>query len=220
MFFSEVKLRYKRLLFIIIPLFVALIVCGFFTYRTISSQLGTGSTSSKKEYDIDSMDYHLRSNATDYQKELFSELRKLVEDGTDDQALAESVVKNYIADIYTWDNKKGQWDVGGMGYVYSPMRANIYYKARDGFYAFVSKYIEEYGSDGLLEVTNIEIVSSEKMNDKFSVDGNSYEYYHIVAKWDYANDSRFASDVDNRMEYDVVKRDSGRFEIVVSYESE
>ena len=218
MFFSNQRLRYKRLLVIIIPLFIALIICGFFTYHSIANSLGIAKPIKKDSLDIISMDYHLRSNATDYQKELFNELSELINDGADDATISESVVKNYIADAYTWDNKKGQWDVGGMCYVYSPMKNNIYYRLRDEFYGMLNKYIDQYGSKGLLEVSNIETVSLEKGEGKFEVDGNAYDCYIVHCKWQYTNSSRFASEIDNDMMFDVIKNNDGRFEIVVNYE--
>ena len=217
MFFEDKKLRYKKLLVIIIPLFVALVICGFFAYRSIAVTFGTVSTTSKK-FDIDSMDYHLRSNATDYQIELFDELRATVEDGTNDLAIAESVVKNYIADTYTWDNKKGQWDVGGMCYVYSPMKNNIYFKTKDGFYGLLNKNIDLYGNDGLLEVSNINILESTVSSEKYEVDGNMYDYFFISCEWTYTDDSRFANSVENRMYFNVIKNNDGRFEIVANSE--
>ena len=113
MLFENKEKRYKTLLIFIIPLIVLLLLFGFLTVNSVSSLFGGNSISSKDTYDIDEYDYHLRSNATNLQKELFKELDELIKDGTNDQAIAESVVKNYVADTYTWDNKNGQWDIQG-----------------------------------------------------------------------------------------------------------
>lgn len=219
MLFANKKTRYKKLLIILIPLFVSLIVCAFFAYSSISSVLGIGNFSGGKKYDIDSLDYHLRSNATDYQKELFNELKELINDESDDLAISECVVKNYIADTYTWNNKKGQWDVGGMCYIYSPMKVNFYLKAKDEFYGLLNKYIDEYANDELLEVSNIEVTSSYKGEDKYEVDGNTYDNFVVKAKWEYTPESKFAQEVDNNMFFVVIKNDNGRYEIVVNYEN-
>lgn len=218
MFFKNTKLRYKKLLVIIIPLFVALAACGFFTYSSILSTFGNNEIEKKDSFNINSMDYHLRSNATEYQIELFSELNDLITNEADDVAIAESVVKNYIADVYTWNNKKGQWDVGGMYYVYSPMKVNIYLKEKDYFYGQLDKYIEEYGSDNLLEVLEIETISAEKSTEKYSVDGKMYDCFAVHCKWEYTSNSNFASEIDNSMFFEVIKNDDGRFEIVATYE--
>lgn len=215
MFFSDSKKRYKRLIIVIIPLFIGFVVCGFFAYKSATSLFG-GPTN---VLDIDSMDYHLRSNATDYQVELFNELNSLIQDGTDDLAIAESVVKNFIADAYTWNNKKGQWDVGGMYYVYSPMKANIYYKLKDRFYGLLNKYLDENKGEDLLEVESIEVESSNKQNEKFQVDGKEYDCYIIRCNWAYSATSKYNDKVDNSMTFYVIKNDDGRFEIVVNNES-
>lgn len=218
MFFENPKQRYRKLLIIIIPLFVALIVCGFFVYSNVSSALGHTTSEKKDTFNIESMDYHLRSNATDYQKELFKELGDLIDSNADDLAIAESVVKNYIADTYTWDNKKGQWDVGGMCYVFSPLKMNFYLHAKDEFYGLLNKYIDLYGNDGLLEVESIEVIESEKDTEKYETYGNTYDCFDVACRWDYSEDSRFTDVVDNVMYYKVIKNNDGRFEIVVNYE--
>ena len=52
--------------------------------------------------------YVLRANATDYQKELFEELKNDFEheDETDEAKIACDIAMNYVADFYTWTNKQ------------------------------------------------------------------------------------------------------------------
>lgn len=219
MLFENKEKRYKRLLLFIIPLCVLLIVFGVLTYFSISS-IGKGTTSPKSSYDIKEYDYHLRSNATDLQKELFKELETLIKDGTDDLSIAESIAKNYVADTYTWDNKKGQWDIGGMHYIYSPLKQSFYYRIKDKFYGFLNKYIDEYGNAGLLEVTNVEIETSEKINELYAVDGKQYECFYVCCKWDYSENSRFANQISNRQYFRIIKNEEGRFEIVECFGDE
>lgn len=217
MLFQDKEKRYKTLLIFIIPLLVLLLVFGFLTYSSAKSLLGVNKGSSKNSYDIDEYDYHLRSNATELQVELFKELDGLLKNGADDLEIAESVVKNFVADAYTWDNKKGQWDVGGMWFVYSPSKINIYLGLKDGFYGLLSKYQEQYGKTGLLEVVSVEIASSEKSPDKYVYYENEYECFDIVCQWEYSSGSRFANNIDNHMFFKVIKNQNGRFEIVDNY---
>lgn len=213
------KLRYKKMLIIIIPLIILFFVFGFLTYYFGSATFGLNEIANKKTYDIDEYDYHLRSNATDLQVSLFEELASLIDEGADDLAIAESVVKNFVADAYTWDNKKGQWDVGGMCYIYSPMKNNFYLKLKDEFYGLLDKYQEENGgNDHILEVSSVEIVSSEKSDSLYEVDGFQYKAYDITCKWEFTDDSIYANKIDKRMFFKVIKNNDNRFEIVVNYE--
>lgn len=217
MLFEDKRKRYKILLIIILPLIVLLATFSFLTFSSVSSLLGKNQAIKKDSFDIDEYDYHLRSNATDYQKELFKELKELIDNDADDLAIAECVAKNYVADTYTWDNKYGQWDVGGMYYVYSPHKNTIYTKIKDKFYGLLDKYQAEYGNTGLLEVTNIEITESHVGDELFEVDGNSYKRFTVNCEWDYSEDSRFANQVAHVQHFKVIKNNDGRFEIVVGY---
>lgn len=217
MLFQDKEKRYKTLLIFIIPLLVLLLVFGFLTYSSATSLLGVNKSSSKNSYDIDEYDYHLRSNATELQVELFKELDVLLKNGADDLEIAESVVKNFVADAYTWDNKKGQWDVGGMCFVYSPIKESIYLGLKDGFYGLLSKYQEDYGKTGLLEVINVDVTDSKISIDKYVYHENEYESFDIVCEWEFSSESRFANKVDHSLYFKVIKNKDNRFEIVENY---
>lgn len=220
MLFEDKKKRYKLLLIFVIPLIVLLLIFGFLTFSSISSLMGQSITGSKNTNDIVEYDYHLRSNATDYQKELFKELSELIKSDADDLEIVECVAKNYVADAYTWDNKQGQWDVGGMCYVHSPSKIQIYQSHKDTFYGLLNKYQDEYGKTGLLEVSNVEVISSSKATDLYEYDGNMYEHFNIQCDIEYTESSRFAKSVANRIYLDVIKNNDGRFEIVICYGNE
>lgn len=220
MLFDNKKQRYKNLLIIIIPLSVLLVISIVLTVSSVFSLFGNSVSSQKQTFDIEEYDYHLRSNATELQKELFKELDGLIEEGADDLSIAECVAKNYVADTYTWDNKKGQWDIGGIYYVYSPHKISIYHELKDKFYGLLDKYQEEYGNTGLLEVTNVEIEESHESDDLFEVDDNKYKSFSINCIWEYSENSRFANQVANRQYFKIIKNNDGRYEIVVCYGNE
>ena len=220
MFFDRLKLHYKKLLIIIIPLFVLMVVALFLAYSSIVSSLGASNSSKvNKSYDIDSMNYHLRGNATDYQVELFKELEKAVNEG-DDLKIAECVAKNYVADVYTWTNKQGKWDVGGMSFVYSRYNNSIYYEIKDKVYSLYAKTKEEFGEDALIEVTNVEVEKSSKDSELYEVEGKQYESYYV--KCTLTLDSKIdkiKGYFTHHNAFTIIKNTDkdGRFEIVVSY---
>lgn len=219
--FKDKKVRYRNLVLLIIP-FVILI--GLFSYMSLNSimsilGMATGS-SSQVVNSIESMDYHLRGNATDLQEELFKDLAKAVEkneDGEKDLEVAELVVKNFIADFYTWSNKNGSFDIGGMYYVYSPSKTNIYNQARDEFYKYVSYYINEYGKENLLEIETIETEVIET-NGTYTYGDKSYPSCFIKAEWTFVDKDGFdESDYLTKAYFTVIKNDAGRFEIVQTF---
>ena len=222
----------RNLLLVILPFVILIIVFGFISVKSISSIAGntSGNSTESYKYSIDSMDYHLRSNATEYQEKLFKELSKAVDDGSDKFKIATLVAENFVADFYTWTNKENSYDVGGMYYVYSPQKVSIYHNARDNYYKYLTYYINTFGSDKLLEVESIEATVSEDVNS-YELDGKSYDSYFVTCTWTYKNLDTFndikivQSDSGEESEdglvtkcyFTIIENESGRFEIVQAY---
>lgn len=105
--------------------------------------------------------YVLRDNATDYQRIIFDELLAAYENYTNVQsdqnkkAYAEAVVKNFIADFYTWSNKEGRNDVGGLQFIAPEIRSEFRSAAIDNFYLYLNQYIEIHGQEALISVSNV-----------------------------------------------------------------
>lgn len=243
--FEDKKKRYLYMLLFILPFVIAIGVFGFITFKEAKSliNLATNKVETKDTHKIESMNYVLRDNATSVQEEYFAQLKDAVEvTPTDDVTIAGMIGKNYVADFYTWTNKQGQFDVGGMYYVCSEnnetikYKENIYQKARDGFYKYLNKYIKDYGSDKLLEVENVEVVSSKKLDDKYTmyefisvtqVGDEAYEVvydyvdhdaYAVNLKWTYKQDTKLnLSDYATSINLIVIEND-GRYEVVEASE--
>ena len=212
------KNRYIVLLIGIVPFLIAIGIFASIVLREVGTlkNMATGVVETKQENIVENMGYILRDNATDYQKEIFKELKEAVEGDprAEDIAIAELVAKNYVADFYTFSNKQGQYDVGGMYYIYDGeftngdhYKDNVYLKARDTYYKYLSKYMTDYGVENLPEVDNVTITKSEKTPWEFSVNehvankqdenGEWYDYredhvydaYLVTCSWTYKETS-------------------------------
>ena len=230
--FKNPKTRTRNLILVILPFVIVAAVCGFMTFKSIKSMSDNASGTSTEAYkdSIDSMDYHLRSNATKLQTELFKDLTKAVESG-DKAEIAKLVAENYVCDFYTWTNKDGTYDIGGMYYVYSPQKTTIYAQARNTYYKYLTYYINTYGSDKLLEVESIDAqVDSEPRTYEF--EGKTYSAYFVTCTWTYKNEDTFEGiylkGYDDSVEEDrrnfvdkeyflIIENEDGRFEIVQAY---
>ena len=225
--FKNPKTRTRNLILVILPFVILAGICGFIAFKSVKSMSDNAAGTSTEAYkdSIDSMDYHLRSNATKLQTELFKELTKAVESG-DKFEIAKLVAENYVADFYTWTNKDGTYDVGGMYYVYSPQKTTIYAQARNTYYKYVSFYINTFGSDKLLEVESVdaEVGDSAKA---YEYNGKSYTSYEVTCTWTYKNIETF-KDVSKVTEGEatpfvtkeyflIIENEDGRFEIVQAY---
>ena len=125
-------------------------------------------------------------------------------------------MKNYVADFYTWSNKKGTYDIGGMQYVYQPEIVNIYNFAKDSFYRDLSYYIQTVGAESLLEVENVEITFSD-FNAKIEYNGETYQSFYVTANWTYVQKEGFdTSSYQTSGEFSLVDR-NGVIEIYRYY---
>lgn len=241
--FSRKKTRYLLLMLVILPLLIVIGVFGMFLYKEAKNLMelakGDESTVIKNENVVETMNYRLRDNATEYQKELFAQLKETLEsEEYDDTLAAELVAKNYVADFYTFSNKAGQYDIGGMYYWYDEddSKENAYLDARDGFYKYINYYGNQYGMENLIEVEDIQVTKCVKETDPIELsvhvaykkDDNgewydyrenySYDTYNVTLNWTYKEGympttGRFATSV-NML---IIKRD--KFEIIYTSEN-
>ena len=246
--FNNKKSRGLMVALLVLPFLVIIGIFGYNTYKRVKDVLNTvtGETVIRDENKIVGYDYILRDNATEYQKAIFLELKNalegVVEEGTtalDDAAIAGLVCKNYVADFYTWTNKQGQYDVGGMYYIYNGefensdhFRENVYQNARYNFYTYLSTYKTKYGASNLLEVENVEVTSSTKVpnavisehiENRQDENGEWYDYredktydsYEVVCNWSYKQNEKFStSNYPTSMHFFVIK--NGGFYIVAA----
>ena len=245
--FEDKKKRGLYVLLFILPFLILIGIFSYVTYREAKNLLSlvTGNNEIQDEYRIDSMGYVLRTNATDYQFEQFTEMKNAIETGSaDDQTIAGMVAKNYVIDFYTWTNKQGQYDVGGMYYLYDgefvdgdDIKENIFMNARTTFYRYINKYIKDYGANNLLEVQNAQVINcsktdnyviSEHVANKQDENGDWYDYrennpyqaYKVTVTWNYKPTEKFdTSSYATKMNFVVIK-EGERFSIVEASENE
>ena len=245
--FADKKKRYLLLFLLILPLLAAIGFFGSIAYKEIKNiaNLAQGVTEVKDENKIESMNYIQRENATDLQKEYFAELKSAIEEEEfDGLKIAELVAKNYVADFYTWTNKQGSYDVGGLCYIFNGeylngdhFKDNVYLNAKDGFYKYINNYINQYGAENVLQVTNVEIVSSKKTDEKYLLnehvaykqdeneewydyrEDHEFDTYYIKCRWDYAETPLDLSKFANSVNLLVIER-NGVFQIIEASDSE
>ena len=120
---------------------------------------------------IDKYGYVLKSNATNLQKELFNELKTILNnDNINDDAYAKIISKMFVTDLYTLSNKVNKYDVGGTEYVLESGRDNFKVNVQDTLY----KYLED-NSDGKRSqiLPMVVSVSADEISDtKYKIGDN------------------------------------------------
>lgn len=227
------KYRYLFVFLFMLPFIILITVFAITAYKDVKSikDMATNTVEVKDENIIKEYNYVLRDNATDVQKEYFAELKEAIEtEGTDRATIAGLVAKNFVADYYTWTNKLGQYDVSGMYYVFDEQKDVIYTQSRDEFYKYLSSYINEYGSENLLEVESVTVTKAQRTPYDYYLtvevhsydeeEGhiytdveNEYEAYDVACTWTYKENNKFdTSKYATSMNFIVISN-NGRFEI-------
>lgn len=201
------RTKQLKLTAVILTLFLLLSVGGLIAFIALN---GDGDETINAGEDIS---YKLNGNATETQKLYFDELKYALNNTeTTPDVLAGIIVKNFIADFYTWSNKQGSFDVGGLQYIYAPNTLYIQTEAKAFFYKDLSHYINEYGSENLLKVSsiNIKYVDPEV---NIIIGDTSYPSYYVAAEWTYEPNSVFSPDSFQIKAYFSVMVNNGQFQI-------
>lgn len=139
--------------------------------------------------------YLIGNNPTDIQKDYFQQLTDAI-NAQDNAAIAEAVVYNFVSDYFTWTNKDGNYEIGGLQYIYGSRIAAFEQWSRYNFYQDLDLYLTQLGRDNLIEVASITTdqpttVAPEFATLKWDDAGNSQEVllesYEVNVSWTYKN---------------------------------
>ncbi len=151
---------------------------------------------------IKGFEYLLNDDDTELLKSEFKKLKNNLESSNINyNEYALSISKMFIIDLYTLNNKKNMYDVGGVQFVYPDARENFKLNVENTLY----KYMED-NSDGkrvqdLPEVSNVEVTSDEVY--EYTIGEEKYEGYKINLDISYVKDLEY----DAKAELILVKVD-------------
>lgn len=162
--------------------------------------------------------YTLKGSPTQVQKDLFKELTAVIEktDRTDFE-LPEQVVRNFIADLYTWTNKMGPYDVGGKEYIFTDEVTNFTRNFRNGIYETMVVYQNQgLSTKELIEIETVTILASNYAG-VYDYYGNTYDAFYIEAEWTYKTNEKIDTSLFPTWgAFTLIKNDE-RIEIVTYY---
>ncbi len=230
---KKIKVNGVLSLMLIITAICIAVAFGFNIFNIMSNKSGSGETVETETVDNEySNDYYsIGNNPTDINKTYFKELNDALdgktltdENGneyTGDEAIAETVVKNFICQYYTWTNKDGNYDIGGMQYIFTQKQSDFETYTLYNFYQDMDLYLSQDGRDSLIQVKDVTINSVSKVDD-YTVtytDENSAEQtvalscVDVSASWNYESDTKMStSDIQSSATFHVVNN-NGRWEI-------
>ena len=170
------KISKKKVsIFIIILILIGLGITGLILFLNKDKDPATIKVESVDE--IEGYDYELKSNVTKYYKELFEELKDVLEKSdVDEEKYGELVVKLFIADFFNLDNKISKNEVGGLQFVYKDFRDDFTKLASSSIYKNVESNLYGSRKQTLPVVTKVSVEkgTTESFQYGDNVDDNAY----------------------------------------------
>ena len=146
--------------------------------------------------------YILYKRDSSLYKENFEKLRTILETRpVDNKEYAETIVKLFVIDFYTLDNKNDNTDIGGLQYVHSNLKDNLVLNASSTMYKYIKTTKELPKVKSITSVDTRE--TTYKINDK------DYSAYAITINWEYDKDLGY----ENQRTF-IVVNDNGNLSIV------
>lgn len=125
--------------------------------------------------------YILYKRDSSLYKENFEKLRTILETSpVDNKEYAETIVKLFVIDFYTLDNKNDNTDIGGLQYVHSNLKDNLVLNASSTMYKYIKTTKE------LPKVKSINSVDTRETT--YKINDNDYSAYAITINWEYDKD--------------------------------
>lgn len=146
--------------------------------------------------------YILYKRDSNLYKENFEKLRTILETSpVDNKEYAETIVKLFVIDFYTLDNKDENTDIGGLQYVHSNLKDNLVLNASSTMYKYIKTTKE------LPKVKSITSVDTKETTYKIS--DKDYSAYAITINWEYDKDLGY-----EKQGTFIVVNDNGNLSIV------
>lgn len=142
----------------------------------------------KKELDsLELYGYTLDDYDSDLYKEYFNDLKgTLNSKEVNYEDYAKEIVKLFVSDFYTLDNKLTSSDIGGVEFIPGDMVENFKMHAGDTMYNHVKTNIYGDRVQKLPIVKSVEVTNIE--NITYTYKDKEYSAYKVSARWEYQED--------------------------------
>lgn len=164
----------------------------------------------KKELDsLELYGYTLDDYDSDLYKEYFNDLKNTLNSKeVNYEDYAKEIVKLFVSDFYTLDNKLTSSDIGGVEFIPSDMVENFKMHAGDTMYNHVKTNIYGDRVQKLPIVKSVEVTNIE--NITYTYKDKEYSAYKVNARWEYQEDLGYK----NNETFTLIK-DNNKLYIVV-----
>lgn len=179
------KKQKNIMVFITVALAIAVgVISGYFFLKGNEEKPGKVPPVQQKD---DVMSYPRSDEETDLMEDIYDNLLLAIE-AKDDTKIQEYVAAYFVADFFTWTNKSGREDVGGLTYVLPDARIDFGKYATNYYYVNFDEHLETYGQKGLPEVESYTVESVGASDFVYEKTGSS-DSYDVSLKLQYVSNT-------------------------------
>lgn len=191
-----VKYRKKIIVGLFIVFGIELLLMGYFVFvkqvfqeEKVEEKEGIR----EEEIKVDLVDYKITNKATLYEKELFEELEEILsKDEIDYEMYANVLVKLFIADLYTLNNKKSSSDIRSSQYVYSDYQETFKLMVKESLYSNIELDLDGTRTQKLPEVSEVVVNSITRESFSYNNQIIDNEAYNVNITVNYKEDLGYA----------------------------
>lgn len=178
---------------------IGILICSilliYFVGGIVYNIIGTKSDTKKNNnvnnsVQIKGFEYLCEEDVPEIFKTEFKKLKKNLESSNINyNEYALSISKMFIIDLYTLDNKKNMYDVGGVQFVYPDARENYKLNVENTLYKYMEDNSDGKRNQNLPEVSSVEVTSDEVY--EYTIGEEKYDGYKINLDISYVKDLEY-----------------------------
>ena len=196
------KNRKSKKIYLVICCVLFIYFLGGIVFCILKKNTTQTLTKVDKGIQIKGFEYLLFDSQPKIYKDEFEILKNNLEsDSIDYNEYAKSICKMFLIDLYTINNKKNMYDVGGVGFVYPDARDNYKLNVTNTLYKYVKNNVDNKRDQELPEVKSVLIDSIDE--NKFNIGETEYDGYKVIANIEYTKDLGY----DTNVEIIIIKKD-------------
>lgn len=179
----KINLQKVTKFIIVIGIIIILIIGGIFIFKLFSKE---EPLQEEKKVIDNILDYTLDDNETDYYKNLFSQLKQILnESDVNEEEYAKIVAQLFVADFFNLDNKINKNDIGGTQFVYKDSQNDFEKLARDTIYNHIENNIYDDRNQELpiVHSVTVENIIQKKYEYNDQLDNKAY-YIDLLIKYE------------------------------------
>lgn len=143
----------------------------------------------EEKIDNDYYDYKITNRATDYEKELFSELEKVISaENILYEDYANVLAKIFVTDLFTLKNKKSSSDVRCSQYVYDEYEETFKLMVKESIYSHIELDLDGSREQKLPVVKNVKVNYINREEFIFNNEVMDKEAFNINVSIEYVED--------------------------------